>query len=187
MLQGMGWSQLCVYSSGGSGGGGVQGVRTPPPLLGHNVGFLTLGPKLAPPPFFACRPKTDPSGGSRVCVCDRGDHPAPPPWNVDDVTRAMSKGGCACECPRVGVFFKFSEGGWRNADNVQGGVLVKNPVSAPGPPFQKSWIRAWILTLNLVGCTQIYLWSSLMLTWCRAYARMMDLMGSYFQCSFKIF
>ena len=26
-----------------------------------------------------------------------------------------------------------------------GGVLVKNPVSAPGPPppFQKSWTRAW--------------------------------------------
>ena len=41
------------------------------------------------------------------CVCDRGDHPAPP-WNVDDVTRTMSKGGGACECPRVGMFFKFS-------------------------------------------------------------------------------
>ena len=41
-------------------------------------------------------------------MCDRGDYP--PPWNVDDVTRAMSKGG-ACECPRVGVFFNFSEGG----------------------------------------------------------------------------
>ena len=26
------------------------------------------------------------------CVCDRGDDP-PPPWNVDDVTRAMSNGG----------------------------------------------------------------------------------------------
>ena len=32
-------------------------------------------------------------------------------WNVDDVTRAMSRGGGACECPRVGVFFNFSEGG----------------------------------------------------------------------------
>ena len=32
------------------GGGGVQGVRTPP--LGHDVGFLTLGPKLDPPPPF---------------------------------------------------------------------------------------------------------------------------------------
>ena len=32
------------------------------------------------------------------------------PWNVDDVTRAMSTGGGgggACECPRVGAFFKL--------------------------------------------------------------------------------
>ena len=29
---------------------------------------------------------------------------------TDDVTRTMSKGG-ACECPRVGAFFNFSEGG----------------------------------------------------------------------------
>ena len=105
---------------------------------------------------------------------DRDDHPPPlelvpilktyakcawpgpitprPPWNVADVTRAMSKGGgClwmsksggvfqffeggwrhadnvqgwvgACECPRVGVFFNFPEGGWRHADNVQGGCV----------------------------------------------------------------
>ena len=118
------------HVSGGSRGGGSRGSGHP--LLGHDVGFLTLGPKLDPA-LFSCRPKMDPSGGSRVCVCDRGDYPAPP-WNVDDVTRAMSKEGGACECPRVGVFFKFSEGGWRHADNVQGGVLVKNPVSAPGPP-----------------------------------------------------
>ena len=68
------------------------------------------------------------------CVCVTGVI-TPPPWNVDDVTRAMSKGGGACECPRVGVFFNFSEGGCRHADNVQGGgVLVINHVSAPGPP-----------------------------------------------------
>ena len=42
-----------------------------------------------------------------VCVTGT-DHP---PWNVDDVTRAMSKGVCACACSRVGVFFNFSEGG----------------------------------------------------------------------------
>ena len=38
------------------GGGGGGGPGDPPPLLGHDVGFLTLGPKLDPP-FFACRPK----------------------------------------------------------------------------------------------------------------------------------
>ena len=31
-------------------GGGGRGSG--PPLLGHDVGFLTLGPKLDPPPFF---------------------------------------------------------------------------------------------------------------------------------------
>ena len=28
-------------------------------------------------------------------------------FQIDDVTRAMSKGGGACECPRVGAFFKL--------------------------------------------------------------------------------
>ena len=46
------------------GGGGVQGPK--------------VGPPLGRPPLFACRPKMDPSGGSRVCVCDRGDDPASP-------------------------------------------------------------------------------------------------------------
>ena len=58
------------------GGGGVQGVRTP--LLGHDVGFLTLGPKLDPPPFLLVdlrwTPVADPGC---VCVCVRGDHPPP--------------------------------------------------------------------------------------------------------------
>ena len=70
----------------------------------------------------------------------------------------MSKGG-AWECPRVGVFFNFSEGGWRHAANVQGSIfrraddvtrtmskgggclwmsspppLSGNPVSAPASP-----------------------------------------------------
>ena len=29
---------------------------------------------------------------------------------ADDITRTMSRGG-ACECPRVGVFYNFWEGG----------------------------------------------------------------------------
>ena len=112
------------------GGGAVAdpGGRGSGPPFWARCRVFNIGPKVGPPPLFACRPKMDPSGGSRVCVCDRGDHPAPP-WNVgvlvnvqewgcfsnflraDDVTRTMSKGGGACECPRVGVFFKFSEGG----------------------------------------------------------------------------
>ena len=77
-------SFLVSDSSGGSGGGGVTGMIIPP------LNF------------------PDTENLCKVCVTGT-DHP-PPPWNVDDVTRAMSKGG-ACECPRVGVFYNFSEGG----------------------------------------------------------------------------
>ena len=55
------------------GGGGGQGVRTPP--FGPRCRLFNIGPKVGPPPFLLV------------------DHPSPPPWNVDDVTRAMSKGG----------------------------------------------------------------------------------------------
>ena len=46
---------------------GGQGVW--PPLLFHDVGFLTLAPKLDPrldPPFFACRPNLDPPPLSKI-------------------------------------------------------------------------------------------------------------------------
>ena len=112
-----------VADPGGGGPGGPD-----PPLLGHDVGFLTLGPKLDPPLLWMSK-----SGGVFQFF-----------WGRMTSRGQCPRGGCACECPRVGVFFKFSEVGWRHMDNVQGGgVLVKNPVSAPGPPpFQKSWIRA---------------------------------------------
>ena len=38
--------------------------------------------------------------------------------------RQCPRGGCACECLRVGVFFKFWESGWRHTGNVQGGVCL---------------------------------------------------------------
>ena len=88
--------------------GGCPGGPGPPPLLGHDVGFLTLGPKLDPPLFcllvdLRWTPVADPG-------CDRGDHPAPlGMWMTSH--GQCPRGGCACECPRVGVFFKFSEGG----------------------------------------------------------------------------
>ena len=69
-----------------------RGGGSRPPLLGHDVGFLTLGPKLDPPPFFLLVDLRWTPVADAGCVCDRGDHPHPP-WNVDDVTRAMSKGG----------------------------------------------------------------------------------------------
>ena len=56
---------------------GGAGCPDPPPFLGHDVGFLTLGPKLDPlldpPPFLLVdlrwTPVADPG-----CVCDRDDH-----------------------------------------------------------------------------------------------------------------
>ena len=59
------------------------------------------------------------------------------------------------QCPRGGALVNVQEWGcfsnFLRSDDVtwtmsKGGVLVKNPVSAPGPPppFQKSWIRACI-------------------------------------------
>ena len=70
------------------GGGGLD------PPFGPRCRLFNIGPKVGPPPLFLLvdlrwTPVADPG-----CVCDRGDHLAPPPWNVDDVTRAMSKGGC---------------------------------------------------------------------------------------------
>ena len=48
-------------------GGGPGGQD--PPLLCHDVGFLTLGPKLdprLPPPLFAGRPNLDPPPLSKI-------------------------------------------------------------------------------------------------------------------------
>ena len=101
------------------GGGGVQGVRTPP-LLGHNVGFLTLGPKVGPPPFV----NVQEWGCFSIFLM------------ADDVTQTMSKGeGVLVNVQEWGCFSNFLR-----SDDVTrtmskgGGVLVKNPVSAPGPP-----------------------------------------------------
>ena len=81
------WFRIAVADPGGC----VTGMITPPPL--------NLSRYWKP----------------MQSVCDR-DRSPPPPWNVDDVTRAMSKGG---------------------------GCLW---MSSPPPPFRKSCIRAWIGT-----------------------------------------
>ena len=61
-------------------------------------------------------------------------------------TGNVQGGGGACECPRVGVFFKFWEGGWRHAGNVQGGCACTNfgqiNPSAP-PPLTKAFPYAY--------------------------------------------
>ena len=87
--------------SGGSRGGGGPGGPDPP-LLGHDVGFLTLGPKLDPPPPFV-------NVQEWGCFSNF--------LRSDDVTRTMSKGG--------GVLVK-------NLVSVPGPPPpFKNPGSAP--------------------------------------------------------
>ena len=77
-------------------------------------------------------PVADPGGG------DRDDPPLailnPPPWNVDDVTRALSKGVVLVNVQEWGCFSIF-----RRADDVTrtmskgGGVLV----NVSPPPLQE--------------------------------------------------
>ena len=122
-----------------------RGSRGSAPPFGPRCRLFNIGPKVGPPPLFLLvdlrwTPVADPG-----CVC---------------VTGVITLVG-ACECPRVGVFFKIIfiiiyYIKVMRADDVTrtmskgAGVLVKNPVSAPGPPppFQKSWIRPCLPNIN---------------------------------------
>ena len=85
------------------------------------------------------RPRPTRSGGSRgsphplnlswywkpmQSVRDR-DRSPPPPLGMWMTSHGQCPRGGACECPRVGVFYNFLEGGWRHADNVQGGGVLQ--------------------------------------------------------------
>ena len=95
---------------------------------GHGGGAIAPGPG----PVVGARAKLDfvfvligsqwgiQGGGSR------DDHPPP--------RQCPRGGGCLWMSKRGGPFFNFPEGGWRHADNVQGGVLVN--VFTP-PPLQE--------------------------------------------------
>ena len=94
-------------------------------------------PKPPPPPYnFPHRPPVaDPGGGGR------GDYP--PPLNLSWYWKPMQRGGGgggACECPRVGVFYNFLEGGWRHADNVQGVCACECPRVGV---FYNFWEGGW--------------------------------------------
>ena len=97
-------------------GGGPGGPD--PPLLGHNVGFLTLGPKVGPPPFV----NVQEWGCFSIFLM------------ADDVTQTMSKGGVLVNVQEWGCFSNFLRSDDVTRTMSKGGVLVKNPVSAPGPP-----------------------------------------------------
>ena len=130
-----------TYSGGSRGGGGV------PPPFGPRCRLFNIGPKvgppLGPPPLFAClrwTPVADPG-----CVW-QGWSP-PPPWNVDDVTRAMPKGGCLWMSKSGGVFqFFWGRMTSRGQCPRGGGACEKSCICAwTPPPLKKSWIRPWFI------------------------------------------
>ena len=93
-----------VWGGGGAGGGTPQNSGKQWVKFGQTVGEI--------------RAKQEEKIGQRKLQIN--------PFGMWMMTshRQCPRGG-ACECPRVGVFFKFWEGGWRHAGNVQGGgVLV---------------------------------------------------------------
>ena len=80
----------------------------------------------------------------------------PPPLGMWMTSHGQCpRGVCACECPRVGVFFKFSEGRMTSRGQCpRGGACEKSCIRAwtpPPPPFQKSWIRAWCVCVCVWG------------------------------------
>ena len=62
-------------------------------------------------------------------------------FQIDDVTRTMSKGGGgACECPRVGAFFKLMTSHGQCPRG--GGAPGVPPIQVQTPPHLAGWLRA---------------------------------------------
>ena len=107
-------------------GGGSGGSYDPPPVA-HPKDFVPPFSNFVPPFSNFVPPFSN---------------FVPPLEYVDDVTRAMSKGGGgACECPRVGAFFKLMTS--RGQCPRGGGVrLVFHPSKFRPPPHLAGWLRA---------------------------------------------
>ena len=106
-------SHMCtVISQQARSQGGSGGSYDPPPPVAHPKDFV--------PPF---------------------SNFVPPLEYVDDVTRAMSKGGGACECPRVGAFFKLMTSRGQCPRGGECAWCSTHPSSDP-PPHLAGWLRA---------------------------------------------
>ena len=103
--------------TGADPGGGGLGVVTPPPALDHQFFFFN---KLFKYMWITSHGQC-PRGGGCLWMCKSGCI-FQFFGRADDVTRTMSKGGGACECPRVGVFVFFFGGRMTSRGQFQGGV-----------------------------------------------------------------
>ena len=119
-------------------GGGWQGWSPPPPhelvpiLKTYCKVFVTGTDHRPPLGMWMTSHRQCPMGGGCLWMSKSG--------GVFQFfgRRMTSRGQCprggACECPRVGFFFNFPEGGWRHADNVQGGGVLVECLHPPPPP-----------------------------------------------------
>ena len=93
------------------GGGGAGGAAAPPPQIRANSGWNS-GKQWVK--FGQSKKKKSARESYKLTPLECG-------WWRHTGNVQGGGGGGACECPRVGMFFKFWEGGWRHAGNVQGG------------------------------------------------------------------
>ena len=111
--------EIAVADPGGGGGG--PGGPDPPPPFGPRCRLFNIGPKVGPPPFV----NVQEWGCFSIFL------------RANDVTRTMSKGGgVRLWMSKSGGVFQIFWGRMTSHGQCPrgGGVLVKNPVSAPGPP-----------------------------------------------------
>ena len=142
-----------------SQGGGVGGVVRPPPVA-HPKDFVPPFSNFVPPfsnfvpPFSNFVPPFSnfvPPFSNFVPPFSNFVLPfsnfVPPLEYVDDVTRAMSKGGGACECPRVGAFFKLMTS--RGQCPRGGGAPGVPPIQVQTPPHLAGWLATGLVPLCL--------------------------------------
>ena len=131
----------------GGGGGGVGGVGRPPPPVAHPKDFVPPFSNFVPP-FSNFVPPLEyvddvtramSKGGGGACECPRGGC-FPIFRRADDVTRTMSKGGCLSMSKSGGV---FQIDDVTRAMSKGGGVrLVFHPSKFRPPPHMAGWLRA---------------------------------------------
>ena len=122
---------------------GGRGGRTTPPPVAHPKDFVPPFSNFVPPfsnfvpPFSNFVPPFSNFVPPFSNFVPPFSNFVPPLEYVDDVTRAMSKGGGACECPRVGAFFKLMTS---RGQCPRGGAPGVPPIQVQTPP---TWLAGY--------------------------------------------